>query len=85
MISFVVPAHDEERLIGDTLGALDAAARALGQPFEILVVDDASTDRTAAIAATHGARVIRVDSARARRSRPWVASTSPSTPARKCC
>lgn len=61
MISFVVPAHDEERLIGGTLGALDAAARALGQPFEIVVVDDASSDRTAAIAAQHGARVIRVE------------------------
>ena len=39
-----------EQLLGRTLTALTVAARALGQPFEVVVVDDASTDRTAAIA-----------------------------------
>ncbi len=61
MISFVIPAHNEEQLLGRTLNALDVAARALGEPFEIFVVDDASTDRTAAIAEEHGARVIHVN------------------------
>ncbi len=60
MISFVLPAHNEERLLPRTLEALHAAADACGEPFEILVVDDASTDRTAAIAGAHRARVIRV-------------------------
>jgi glycosyltransferase involved in cell wall biosynthesis len=60
VISFIIPAHDEERLLGRTLRALDAAARPLGAPFEVIVVDDASTDRTAAIAREHGARVVRV-------------------------
>ncbi|MCL4694185.1 MAG: glycosyltransferase [Candidatus Hydrogenedentes bacterium] len=60
MISFIIPAHNEEQLLGRTLDAIEAAARALGEPYEIVVVDDASTDRTAAIAEEHGARVIRV-------------------------
>lgn len=60
MISFIIPAYNEEFLLGRTLDALGDAARALEQPFEILVVDDASTDRTAAIAREHRARVISV-------------------------
>jgi glycosyltransferase involved in cell wall biosynthesis len=60
MLSFIVPAHDEEALIGRTLRAIDAAGRSLGAPFEMVVVDDASTDATAAIAAAGGARVVPV-------------------------
>lgn len=61
MLSFIIPAHDEERLIGATLAAIQSSAQALGESCEVLVVDDASTDRTAAISSEHGARVIRVD------------------------
>src|SRR5216683_2768868 len=60
MISFIVPAHDEELLIGQALSALQHAGQASGSTFEIIVVDDASTDSTAAIASEHGARVISV-------------------------
>jgi glycosyltransferase involved in cell wall biosynthesis len=60
MISFIVPAHNEELLIGQALSALEHAARASGSAFEIIVVDDASTDNTAAIASEHHARVISV-------------------------
>src|SRR5205814_1448546 len=60
IISFVVPAYNEERLIGGTLDAIHAAAREIGQHYEVIVADDASTDRTAAIARAHGARVIAV-------------------------
>jgi glycosyltransferase involved in cell wall biosynthesis len=60
VISFIIPAHNEEPLIGRTLHALVTAARAVAQPFEVIVVDDASTDRTAAIASEHGARVVAV-------------------------
>ena len=56
-LSFIVPAHDEAALIGGTLAALHAAARTLGLDYEIVVVDDASTDATAAIATAAGARV----------------------------
>jgi glycosyltransferase involved in cell wall biosynthesis len=58
--SFIVPAHNEERLLGSTLDALAAALIALARPHEIIVVDDASTDATAAIARAHGARVVPV-------------------------
>lgn len=60
MISFIIPAYNEEPLLGRTLAAIDAAARALGEPYEMVVADDASTDRTAAIALAHGARVVSV-------------------------
>jgi glycosyltransferase involved in cell wall biosynthesis len=61
VISFIVPAYNEELLLPATLSALEAAAQALGEPSEIVVVDDASTDRTAAVAEEHGARVIQVN------------------------
>src|SRR5262249_50482799 len=60
MISFVIPAYNGEQFLGRTLTALTAAARGLGQPFEVVVVDDASTDRTGAVAREHGARVVPV-------------------------
>lgn len=60
MISFVVPAHNEESLLGGTLDAIHRAAQAAGEPYEIVVVDDASTDRTAQLAQDHGARVVSV-------------------------
>lgn len=57
-LSFVVPAHDEAPLVGACLEAIRAAAGT--RPHDILVVDDASTDATAAIARGHGARVLHV-------------------------
>ena len=58
MISFVVPAYNEERLIAATLDAIHAAAREIGQPYELIVANDASTDTTPAVARAHGARVV---------------------------
>ena len=60
MISFVVPAYNEEKYLGPTLEAIHAAAREAGEPYEIVVADDASTDATAGIARAHGARVVAV-------------------------
>lgn len=60
MLSFVIPAHNEEQHIGATVAAVLAAGIEVGEPFEIIVVDDASTDRTAVIAVEHGAGVIHV-------------------------
>jgi glycosyltransferase involved in cell wall biosynthesis len=61
VISFVIPAYNEEALLGRTLRAVIDAARALGEQFEVVVVDDASTDGTAAIARERGARVVPVN------------------------
>jgi glycosyltransferase involved in cell wall biosynthesis len=60
MISFIVPAHNEQASLGRTLKGIHQAARAVGRPYEIMVVDDASTDATAEIAAQHDARVVSV-------------------------
>ncbi|MBI3462441.1 MAG: glycosyltransferase [Planctomycetes bacterium] len=60
MLSFILPAHNEEFYLGRTLRQVFASARALGEPFEVIVVDDASTDRTAEVARSHGASVRRV-------------------------
>lgn len=56
----VVPAHDEERLIGDTLESLAAAAAHAGVAVRLIVVADSCTDDTEAIAARHGAEVVTV-------------------------
>jgi glycosyltransferase involved in cell wall biosynthesis len=60
MLSFIVPAYNEETLIGRTLQALNDAGAALEQPFEVVVADDSSTDRTGVIAREHRARVVAV-------------------------
>jgi glycosyltransferase involved in cell wall biosynthesis len=60
MISFIIPAHNEEICLPATLDALVAAANQVGRPCEVIVVNDASTDRTGAIADERGARVIDV-------------------------
>jgi glycosyltransferase involved in cell wall biosynthesis len=60
MISLIVPAYNEEALLAATLRALRASADAACVPYEVIVVDDGSTDRTAAIATAHGARVVSV-------------------------
>ena len=59
-ISFVVPAYNEARLIGDTLASLHEAGASVGGSYEIVVADDASEDATAAIARDQGARVVSV-------------------------
>jgi glycosyltransferase involved in cell wall biosynthesis len=60
VISFIIPAYNEERLLPATLSALHVAARAIGEPYEVIVVDDASTDRTGVVARSHEARVVQV-------------------------
>jgi glycosyltransferase involved in cell wall biosynthesis len=61
MISFIVPAHNEEAWVGRCVSAIRNGAKSLGEPHEIIVVDDGSSDATASIARQQGAQVIRVD------------------------
>ena len=60
VVSFVVPAHNEEPLLASTLRAIHDAAAACRVEYEVIVADDASTDRTAQVAADSGAHVVSV-------------------------
>lgn len=64
LISFAIPAHNEEGLLPATLAAIHDAGRELGIQYEIVVASDASTDRTAEVASTLGARVVSIESRR---------------------
>jgi glycosyltransferase involved in cell wall biosynthesis len=58
-ISFVVPAYNEERLLPATLTAILAELRGTGCVGEVIVVNNASTDATAAVARSFkGVRVV---------------------------
>jgi glycosyltransferase involved in cell wall biosynthesis len=60
-VSVVVPAFNEERLLGESLRAIRAAMRAFEAPgwsAELIVCDNNSTDRTAGIARAAGAKVV---------------------------
>src|SRR6266550_5839522 len=60
MISFIVPAYNEELELSSTIAAIHAATSGVAQAYEIIVVDDASTDATPEIAAQTGARVLSI-------------------------
>ena len=60
-ISVVVPAFNEEGGLRDTLRSIRMAARsfdALGWPWQLIVCDNNSTDRTAEVATAEGAVVV---------------------------
>ena len=61
--SLIIPAYNEERLLGRLLDSVDAARATYGRgdAVELIVADNASTDRTAVIAAMRGCRVIAVE------------------------
>ena len=48
-ISIICPAYNEEECLPLLIPKLDQVLSALGDPYEILVVNDASTDRTAEV------------------------------------
>jgi peptidoglycan/xylan/chitin deacetylase (PgdA/CDA1 family)/glycosyltransferase involved in cell wall biosynthesis len=58
-ISVIIPAHNEEAMIHSTLESLQN--QDYRGPVEIIVVDNKSTDNTAAVARWWGARVVRED------------------------
>jgi glycosyltransferase involved in cell wall biosynthesis len=58
-LSIVIPARNEETTLPMVLRDLNAVIPTLeGYKVETIVVDDRSTDRTAALATEHGARVV---------------------------
>ncbi|HEX8083776.1 MAG TPA: glycosyltransferase family 2 protein [Solirubrobacteraceae bacterium] len=50
-VSVVIPAHDEAEVIAPTVGAVAAALDSAQRDYEIVVVDDASTDGTGQVVA----------------------------------
>jgi dolichol-phosphate mannosyltransferase len=50
MISVVIPTYNEAAVISETLRRASRALEASGEPFELIVVDDSSTDGTAELA-----------------------------------
>jgi hypothetical protein len=60
-LSFVVPAHNEEDELPEALRAIHRAAAAAQETYELIVVDDASTDRTSEIARELGAHLVKID------------------------
>lgn len=59
MLSFIVPAYNEEFELPHTLEAIRNAAQ--DRQYEIIVVDDASTDGTAAITREVGSKVVSIN------------------------
>lgn len=58
MISFIIPAYNEESLIEETVSQLREGADQLELDYEIIVVDDDSSDRTSQLAVAVGAKVV---------------------------
>lgn len=60
-ISFIVPAYNEETELPGTLESIHRAAAGVGSDYEIVLVNDGSTDATPSIGENFGARVISIN------------------------
>ena len=58
-ISVVIPCLNEEEAVGKVVDSSLEGIRRSGRTGEVIVVDNASTDRSAEVAAEHGATVVR--------------------------
>jgi len=75
--SFLIPAYNEEKLIGRALESVHAACDRSGlSDYEIVVCDNASTDVTADIATATGAKVVREQHRQIARARNAAAAAS---------
>ena len=61
MLAFIIAAHNEELWIGKCLHSIRTTMALVTEPYEVILVDDASTDSTCQIAQRMGARTLRVE------------------------
>ena len=53
-VSLIIPAFNEEKTVGSVIEDIDEIMRLYGLPYEIIVVDDGSTDNTEKVALSTG-------------------------------
>lgn len=70
-ISVVIPAFNEETGIADTVDAVHGWCESTGRPFEILLVDNCSTDRTVAAVEKLGLNGVRTLINESNRGKGW--------------
>jgi glycosyltransferase involved in cell wall biosynthesis len=58
LVSVIIPAYNEEKTIGETISKTILTLESLNVPYEIIVVDDGSTDRTRDIASSYNVKVL---------------------------
>ena len=69
-ISVVIPCLNEEEAVGKVVDQALEGIRRSGRTGEVMVVDNGSTDRSAEVAAEHGAIVVREERPRLRQRVP---------------
>ena len=58
-VTIIVPAYNEAEGIGQVLDTIITCMREAGMEYELIVIDDGSTDGTEAIVAAKGVRIVR--------------------------
>jgi glycosyltransferase involved in cell wall biosynthesis len=58
VVSVIIPAYNEEYTIGDIIEETTAILDGMNTPYELIVVDDGSTDKTREMALRHKATVL---------------------------
>jgi glycosyltransferase involved in cell wall biosynthesis len=58
-VSIIIPAYNEGAVIGQIVAQVHDSLHSQGEAYEVIVVDDGSTDETAVVAEEAGARVVK--------------------------
>lgn len=61
IVTVIIPAYNEENTIGDVISRTMETMDSTGLPYEIIVVDDGSTDKTGKIASSYKTTVLTND------------------------